>query len=142
MHFYMTSKYPFCAHYRSASNTFTLAFTAQLRNWAGPMQAPGLFDDLANDPRGKFALVHNIGLGGAAVVSLLRRPEFWKEGGEDGRDRYVPLIPHLPVYVAIELKNSHHLCHLGWDTTMHTNADLSPSRTWKRRDPSSTRKLS
>ncbi|KAH8120732.1 thiolase-like protein [Phellopilus nigrolimitatus] len=59
--------------------------TAQLRNWAGPMQAPGLFD--IPDKRGKFGLVHNIGLGGAVVVSLLRRPEFYKEGGRDGRDR-------------------------------------------------------
>jgi len=59
--------------------------TSQLRNWAGPMQAPGLFDHA--DPRGKYGLVHNIGLGGAAVVSLLRRPEFWKDGGEDGRTR-------------------------------------------------------
>ncbi|THH09420.1 hypothetical protein EW145_g2031 [Phellinidium pouzarii] len=59
--------------------------TAQLRNWAGPMQAPGLFD--IPDRRGKYGLVHNIGLGGAVVVSLLRRPEFYKEGGTDGRDR-------------------------------------------------------
>lgn len=49
------------------------------------MQASGLFDH--PDKRGKYGLVHNIGLGGAAVVSLLRRPEFWKEGGKDGRDR-------------------------------------------------------
>jgi len=59
----------------------------QLRNWAGPMQAPGLFD--ISDKRGKFGLVHNIGLGGAVVVTLLRRPEFYKEGGQDGRDRCV-----------------------------------------------------
>ena len=57
----------------------------QLRNWAGPMQAPSLFDH--PDKRGKYGLVHNIGLGGAAVVSLLRRPEFYQEGGKDGRDR-------------------------------------------------------
>ncbi|GJJ08899.1 hypothetical protein Clacol_003119 [Clathrus columnatus] len=55
----------------------------QLRNWAGPMQVPGLFD--TTDGRSKYGLVHNIGLGGAVVVSLLRRPEFWKEGGNDGR---------------------------------------------------------
>ena len=49
------------------------------------MQAPKLFD--TSDKRGKYGLVHNIGLGGAVVVSLLRRPEFYKEGGKDGRDR-------------------------------------------------------
>jgi sterol carrier protein 2 len=51
------------------------------------MQAPGLFD--IPDKRGKYGLVHNIGLGGAAVVSLLRRPEFFRATGEDGRSRYV-----------------------------------------------------
>jgi sterol carrier protein 2 len=66
------------------------------------MQAPGLFD--VADSRGKYGLVHNVrpahrfprslqverhqvGLGGAVVVSLLRRPEFYK-AGEDGRKRY------------------------------------------------------
>lgn len=43
----------------------------------------------ADNVRGKYGLVHNIGLGGAVVCSLLRRPDFYKEGGEDGRDRYV-----------------------------------------------------
>lgn len=59
--------------------------TMQLRNLAGPMQAPGLFD--IPDKRGKFGLVHNIGIGGAVVVSLLRRPEFYKAGGIDGPAR-------------------------------------------------------
>jgi len=59
--------------------------TMQLREWAGPMQAPGLFD--TNDKRGKYGLVHNIGIGGAVVVSLLRRPEFYTAGGTDGRSR-------------------------------------------------------
>ncbi|CAK5267946.1 unnamed protein product [Mycena citricolor] len=59
----------------------------QLRNWAGPMQAPGLFESLGEDVRGKYGLVHNFGLGGAVVVALLRRPEFFKIGGEDGRNR-------------------------------------------------------
>jgi len=61
------------------------SITMQLRNWAGPMQASGLFDH--KDTRGKYGLVHNIGLGGAAVISLLRRPEFYCAGGPDGRDR-------------------------------------------------------
>lgn len=51
------------------------------------MQAPNLFS--TSDPRGKFGLVHNVGLGGAVVCSLLRRPEFYntKEGAPDGRAR-------------------------------------------------------
>ncbi len=64
----------------------------QLRGWAGPMQAPGLFD--TSDPRGKYGLVHNVGLGGAVVVSLLRRPEFYKPGGPDGRTRLVSNLWH------------------------------------------------
>ncbi|KZW02134.1 thiolase [Exidia glandulosa HHB12029] len=53
--------------------------TTQLRNWAGPMQVPHLSN--------KYGLVHNLGLGGACVVSLLKRPDFYKDGGEDGRSR-------------------------------------------------------
>ena len=55
------------------------------------MQAPGLFN--GRDARGKYGLVHNIGLGGAVVISLLRRPEFYRASGQDGRDRYNPNIP-------------------------------------------------
>ena len=51
------------------------------------MQAPGLLN--GRDARGKYGLVHNIGLGGAVVISLLRRPEFYCASGPDGRDRYV-----------------------------------------------------
>jgi sterol carrier protein 2 len=50
------------------------------------MQAPGLLN--GRDARGKYGLVHNIGLGGAVVISLLRRPEFYRVSGPDGRDRY------------------------------------------------------
>ena len=54
--------------------------------WAGRMQASGLLSTL--DKRGKYGLVHNIGTGGVVVASLLRRPEFLKPGGIDGRTRY------------------------------------------------------
>ncbi len=49
--------------------------------------ARGLFD--IPDKRGRFELVHDIGLGGAVVVSFLRRSEFYKLGGADGRTRLV-----------------------------------------------------
>ena len=65
------------------------------------MQAPGLFD--IPDPRGKYGLVHNIGLGGAVVVSLLRRPEFYAPGGPDGRTRYVTFIHPWPWFGATAL---------------------------------------
>jgi len=57
------------------------------------MQVPGLFD--IPDKRGKYGLVHNLGLGGAAVVSLLRRPEFYRASGVDGRTRFVILNVHF-----------------------------------------------
>jgi len=31
--------------------------------------------------------VHNLGLGGSCVVAIMKRPSFYKEGGEDGRKR-------------------------------------------------------
>ncbi len=49
------------------------------------MQATGLFD--LPDARGKYGHVHNIRFGGAVVVSLLRRPEFYHADSPDGRDR-------------------------------------------------------
>ena len=64
------------------------------------MQAPGLFD--VADKRGKYGLVHNIGLGGAVVVSLLRRPEFYKEGGVEGRDRWAFLHLHFILQLIVQ----------------------------------------
>lgn len=43
------------------------------------MQVPGATE--------KLGLVHNIGLGGAVVCSLLRRSQFYKLGGKNGIDR-------------------------------------------------------
>ena len=43
------------------------------------MQVPGAMR--------KLGLVHNIGLGGAVVCSLLRRPWFYEPGGESGIER-------------------------------------------------------
>lgn len=51
--------------------------TWQLRGWAGDRQVPNV----------KYCLQHNVGLGGAVVVGLYKRPEFYKEGGIDGRKR-------------------------------------------------------
>ncbi|KAK4057875.1 hypothetical protein OIO90_001094 [Microbotryomycetes sp. JL221] len=62
--------------------------TMQLRGWAGPMQMedakPGV-----KEKQGKqaYALAHNLGLGGSCVVTVLKRPEFFKQGGQDGRAR-------------------------------------------------------
>ena len=49
------------------------------------MQVPNLFSGKGD--QGKLGLTHNLGIGGAAVVSILRRPEFYNESGQDGRDR-------------------------------------------------------
>lgn len=103
MHFYIASKASSFTSFRSKTDNF-LRNEVQLRNraflhrsklheiltssstlGAGKMQAPGLFD--IPDRRGKIGMVHNLGLGGACVVSLLRRPEFYREGGIEGKDR-------------------------------------------------------
>ncbi|BEI99828.1 hypothetical protein CcaverHIS631_0408710 [Cutaneotrichosporon cavernicola] len=44
--------------------------TLQVRGEAGDLQVPNV----------RNALQHNLGLGGACVVSILRKPEFWKKG--------------------------------------------------------------
>jgi len=43
------------------------------------MQVPGATE--------KFGLIHNIGLGGAVVCSLLRRSQFYRADGETGINR-------------------------------------------------------
>ncbi|KAH9024256.1 thiolase-like protein [Lactarius pseudohatsudake] len=62
---------------------FSITIELMYRRDLGLCKPQGLFD-LA-DARGKYGLVHNIGLGGAVVVSLLRRPEFYHADGPDGR---------------------------------------------------------
>jgi sterol carrier protein 2 len=44
--------------------------TLQLRGEAGQMQAPNV----------KYALSHNIGLGGSCVVTVLRKADFYQKG--------------------------------------------------------------
>lgn len=60
----------------------------QLRGWAGAMQmedaAPGFKEKQGKEA---YALAHNLGLGGSCVVTILKRPSFFKPGGQDGRDR-------------------------------------------------------
>ena len=101
------------------------------------MQAPGLFD--TPDKRGKYGLVHNIGLGGAVVCSLLRRPEFYAKGGDDGRARCVSpasskgTLTHIcvstaltPLLDSISVPSMSML--IGLATTMPTSAVLSLER--------------
>lgn len=63
--------------------------TEQLRGWAGPMQDERVAPGSTLDKQGKtaYALAHNLGLGGSCVVTILKRPSFFKAGGEDGRAR-------------------------------------------------------
>lgn len=98
------------------------------------MQAPGLIDH--SDSRGKFGLVHNLGLGGAAVVSLMRRPDFWDNSGRpDGRDRYVARCINLD-------KFAYSMCVSALGITMPTNVDLSPGKMWKKSELSNSPKRS
>ena len=61
----------------------------QLRNWATNRQVPDL----------KYALQHNVGLGGAVVVTIYGRPDFSSNIDEDGRDRigYNPAVECKPI---------------------------------------------
>ncbi|KAL8278151.1 hypothetical protein RQP46_009475 [Phenoliferia psychrophenolica] len=61
--------------------------TCQLRGIAGPMQAEQSKPGVA-EAQGKvaYALGHNLGLGGSCVVTIFRRPDFFKAGGIDGAD--------------------------------------------------------
>ncbi|CAO1625821.1 unnamed protein product [Parajaminaea phylloscopi] len=51
--------------------------TLQLRNEAGPLQVKDV----------KYALTHNIGLGGSCVVTVLKKAPFYKEGSHN-KDRF------------------------------------------------------
>ena len=66
----------------------TFYLVNQLRGWAGPMQmkdtVPGVKE---KEGKEAYALAHNLGLGGSCVVTILKRPSFYKQGGADGRSR-------------------------------------------------------
>ncbi len=49
----------------------------QVRGDAGPMQVKNV----------KNAMAHNLGLGGSAVVTILRKPTFWQDGAK-AKDRF------------------------------------------------------
>lgn len=51
--------------------------TLQVRGEAGKLQVPNV----------KNALAHNVGLGGSCIVSILRKPAFYKKGSTSA-DRY------------------------------------------------------
>lgn len=61
----------------------------QLRGWAGPMQDPRCVPgELEKQGKTAYTLAHNVGLGGSAVVTIFRRPDFYRADGKpDGRDR-------------------------------------------------------
>jgi hypothetical protein len=66
------------------ANIFYL--TCQLRGLAGGMQDARLLPSAqANKP--VYAMAHNLGLGGACVVAVMKRADFWQTGGEDGVQR-------------------------------------------------------
>jgi hypothetical protein len=97
------------------------------------MQAPGLFIN-GRDARGKYGLVHNIGLGGAVVISLLRRPGFYRASGPDGRDRYFSVSIQCS-YVLLGPVS------LGWDITMPMRYDRVRGRIWTKSCPRRIRKV-
>jgi len=66
-------------------NAFYLV--TQLRGWAGGMQVPEIVPSSEAKIKDPYALLHNLGLGGACVVGLFKRPSFYAPGGKDGRNR-------------------------------------------------------
>ncbi|KAH8918430.1 thiolase-like protein [Atractiella rhizophila] len=66
----------------------TFYLVNQLRGWGGDMQVDACRPEKATPGgKGPYALLHNLGLGGAAVMAAFVRPSFYKQGGEDGRSR-------------------------------------------------------
>jgi len=47
----------------------------QLRNQAGALQVPNV----------KYAMTHNLGLGGSAFVSVLKRADFYEQGDDPSK---------------------------------------------------------
>ena len=81
--------------------------------------------------------MHNLGLGGAVVCSLLRRPEFYAEGGTDGRTRCVALLSR-----GRQQTNDGLLSRAGSATTTRTSAGRSPARMSTGSRRASTRRTS
>lgn len=66
------------------ANVFYL--TCQLRGLAGGMQDARLLPSAATN-KPVYAMAHNLGLGGACVVAVMKRADFWQAGGETGVQR-------------------------------------------------------